>query len=330
MDRPHQGLFHNYFEGLVYRSLLAKTPSSLKQITLQYLDNQVDRDRLCMSYLNRLGVGHTDLRSSRQRLESVMDEWSHSDLCNFIIRERLHLVPMYLQQVPFRKNNVFTRVPNTRILSNVFKHNVNSGPIYISNVRRELLKDTTKLHMDSFALPTNPLFINFNTPKPQQHQKQPFVNEFKDELYKLPERTRSLEPTQNQDEPSSDTESSSDGSLCNIDEKYDEKQFTRSNDEPYKFTRSNDPPPIIRSNADEKQGVCSVVESQTSVSSNGDVRHPNSSSSEVLIQYDSDPDSVEKWTIPSDFSIQEPTTQHPSSQVDIQNTTPDPQSCQIM
>jgi hypothetical protein len=320
MNRQHQGLFYNHFEGFIYRSLLAKTPSSLKQITLQYLDSQIDRDKLCMSYLDHLGVGHTDIRSSRQRLESVMDEWSHSDLCNFIIRERLHLVPVYLQQIPFRNTNVFTRVPTTRILTNLFKHNVsgNSGPINISNVRRELLKDTTKLHMDSWALPTNPLFINLNSPNPQQ---LPIVNEFKEQLYQLPERSHPVETKQNQDDSNSDTVSSSDGSLCSSDEKYDEKQNTRSINEPHQNARSND---------DEKQGGCSIVESQVSTSSSGNVKHPNSTNSEVLVQYDSDPESIEKWTIPSDFSVQEPTTQHPSSQVVTQNTTPDPQSCQIM
>lgn len=93
----------NPSESKAYRELLAKTPSILKKIILGKID-EIDihsnnpHHNIYDTYLVQCGKENivrsnisTHRRSvSKQHFMNIMDQWTHSDLCKFIIREKFY------------------------------------------------------------------------------------------------------------------------------------------------------------------------------------------------------------------------------------------------
>ena len=112
----------NSYETQLYRSLLAKTPSTLKAIIVKHLESQGHSDQVYSSYLKRWG--YEKYQSPRPLFMKNMETWSHSELCLFIIRENL-TVPQRLEPVnPFA---IHARV----------HHSPENGPTYITPTKHE-------------------------------------------------------------------------------------------------------------------------------------------------------------------------------------------------
>jgi hypothetical protein len=74
-----------------YRKLLAKTPTVLKQIAMSYLDKQ---NNYAM-YLARLkyDIVSQDSSVNRNTFWGIADMWSHHEMCQFIVREKIYVPP---------------------------------------------------------------------------------------------------------------------------------------------------------------------------------------------------------------------------------------------
>ena len=112
----------NSYETQLYRSLLAKTPSTLKAIIVKHVESQGHSDQVYSSYLKRWG--YEKYQSPRPLFMKHMETWSHSELCLFIIRENL-TVPQRIELAnPFA---IRARV----------HHPPENGPTYITPTKHE-------------------------------------------------------------------------------------------------------------------------------------------------------------------------------------------------
>jgi len=139
-----------------YRKLLAKTPTVLKQIAMEYLDKQNNYEM----YLARLkhDIVNQDPSVNRNIFWEIADMWSHHEMCQFIVREK---IPVAADEVVIPLIFGYTREnQNTDVISSKFRNSIAMPRKPISETR-EAFRDGTRqtLPQSLPIIPPPPLIV---------------------------------------------------------------------------------------------------------------------------------------------------------------------------